>query len=69
MQQPRPRQQGGPQTAWYSWLSGEDLPKPKELEPAPVPEPAKRSGSEDFFFVAALAMASFGSSARESLPA
>ena len=31
--------QGGPQTAWYSWLSGEDLPRPKELEPAPVPLP------------------------------
>lgn len=34
--------QGGPQTAWYSWLSGEDLPKaapPPAIEPAPEPEP------------------------------
>ena len=30
--------QGGPATAWYAWLSGEDLPKAKELPPAPVPE-------------------------------
>lgn len=37
--------QGGPETAWYSWLSGEDLPKPApdrspDPEPTPDPEPA-----------------------------
>ncbi|KQY22269.1 hypothetical protein ASD16_16765 [Cellulomonas sp. Root485] len=32
--------QGGPESAWYSWLSGEDLPKPPAEEPDPDPEPA-----------------------------
>lgn len=37
--------QGGPETAWYSWLSGEDLPKPApdrsaDPELTPDPEPA-----------------------------
>ena len=36
--------EGGPETAWYSWLSGEDRPKPAvdapDPEPAAVEEPA-----------------------------
>ena len=44
--------QGGPETAWYSWLSGEDLPKagtprqpePVSRSPASRREPPSRGG-------------------------
>jgi predicted PurR-regulated permease PerM len=38
--------QGGPETAWYSWLSGEDLPKPKP-DREPEPEPAAEEPAAD----------------------
>ena len=34
--------QGGPQTAWYAWLSGDDLPK----APAPEPEPEPATAAD-----------------------
>jgi predicted PurR-regulated permease PerM len=34
--------QGGPETAWYSWLSGEDLPAPARVGPPPSdPQPSE----------------------------
>jgi len=30
---------GGPQSAWFAWLSGEDLPKPARVAAEPSPDP------------------------------